>query len=234
MATVQEINNHDALINRLVTQFGKGISPLLTQLYDSLITEEVVDRLTVQRLFVALRTYIQTQINQLDQVLLDNDTMNSEVLGDITVDTVRLKNEALASMNAALDEEQNNIIGVIATSALVGAVGAQTLRALRGSKTAIINRLKIAFGSNIRSVDGAYTLLKSLATGQKIKYRYVGGVIAESRPFCKTHNGTVMTEREIRRIWNNQTWQGKKPGDPFVVRGGYNCRHMFVPVREDE
>ena len=134
-------------------------------------------------------------------------------------------------MNAALDEEQNNIMGVIATSALVGAIGAGTIRALRGSKNAIINRLKIAYGSNIRSVDGAYTLLKGLATGQNIKYRYVGGVIAESRPFCVKHNGTVMTEKEIRRIWNTQTWQGKKPGDPFVVRGGYNCRHMFVPVK---
>jgi hypothetical protein len=40
-----------------------------------------------------------------------------------------------------------------------------------------------------------------------------------------------MTEKQIRNIWNSQTWQGKKPGDPFVVRGGYNCRHMFVPVK---
>ena len=95
MATASQINNHDALITRLVTQFGKGISPLLTQLYDTLASEENIDRLTVQRLFVTLRTYVQTQLNQLDQVLLDNDSMNSEVLGDITIDTSRLKNEAV-------------------------------------------------------------------------------------------------------------------------------------------
>jgi len=37
---------------------------------------------------------------------------------------------------------------------------------------------------------------------------------------------------EIYDIWNS-SWPGKEPGDPFVVRGGYNCQHFWVPI-EDE
>jgi hypothetical protein len=40
----------------------------------------------------------------------------------------------------------------------------------------------------------------------------------------------VLTEEEIRDIWANETWAGKAQGDPFVVRGGYNCRHSFQPI----
>jgi len=31
----------------------------------------------------------------------------------------------------------------------------------------------------------------------------------------------------------SQTWQGKAQGDPFVVRGGYNCRHHWQPTDPD-
>jgi hypothetical protein len=45
--------------------------------------------------------------------------------------------------------------------------------------------------------------------------------------------GEVLDEETIYSIWDDD-WQGKEPGDPFVVRGGYNCRHFWVPVEEDE
>jgi hypothetical protein len=231
MATTQQINNHDAIINRQVADFGRGLSPLLTDLYDELAGLPNPTRLDVQRLFEPVRRYAQAQITEIDGVFADNDEINNEVLGPVVVDTSQLRAEAAASLSSAVEAEQNNIMSVIATSALVGGATVATIRALRKSKNAIINRLKIALGTNIRSVDNAYTLLKSRASGADPKYRYVGGIIKESRPFCRSHDGDVMTESEIRRIWNNQTWQGKKPGDPFVVRGGYNCRHMFVPVK---
>lgn len=231
MATTQQINNHDALINRKVAAFGRGISPLLTNLYDELASLDNPSRLDVVRLFEPVRRYAQAQITEIDAVFVDNDEINSEVLGGVVVDTGQLRAEATASMIASVEQEQNNILGVVATSAVVGGTTVATIRALRKSKNAIINRLKIAFGTNIRSVDNAYTLLKGRASNADPKYRYVGGVIAESRPFCVAHNGDVMTESEIRNLWNSQTWQGKKPGDPFVVRGGYNCRHSFVPVK---
>ena len=66
------------------------------------------------------------------------------------------------------------------------------------------------------------------------KWKYYGSVIRDSRDWCKEHAGKTYTEEEIREMWANNSWGGKAPGDPFIVRGGYNCRHHFRPVFEDE
>jgi hypothetical protein len=44
------------------------------------------------------------------------------------------------------------------------------------------------------------------------------------------HNMKTYTEDEIREMWAENEWTGKAAGDPFIVRGGYNCRHHFRPV----
>lgn len=76
--------------------------------------------------------------------------------------------------------------------------------------------------------------------GQFAKYRadevgltsfvYYGSLVRDSRDFCVENAGKIFTEEEIRDIWANETWAGKAQGDPFVVRGGYNCRHSFQPI----
>ena len=64
-------------------------------------------------------------------------------------------------------------------------------------------------------------------------FQYYGDVIADSREFCINNVGKVFTEEEIQRKWEG-TWAGKAPGDPFIVRGGYNCRHHWLPIVEPE
>jgi len=63
------------------------------------------------------------------------------------------------------------------------------------------------------------------------KWKYYGDVIRDSRPFCREHAGNTYTTEEIAEIWSGD-WKGKASGDPFVVRGGYNCRHHWRPVFE--
>lgn len=60
-------------------------------------------------------------------------------------------------------------------------------------------------------------------------FRYEGDTIESTRPFCQRHVGKEYTTEEIYEIWDD-SWQGKRSGDPFRVRGGYNCRHWWVPV----
>ena len=79
--------------------------------------------------------------------------------------------------------------------------------------------------------------------GQFVKYRadqlgltsyvYYGSLVRDSREFCIENANKIFTEDEIRQKWADETWQGKAQGDPFVVRGGYNCRHHFQPVNPD-
>lgn len=64
-------------------------------------------------------------------------------------------------------------------------------------------------------------------------YYYSGTSVRDSRPWCIAHIGRVMSEDEIRDEWSSQTWQGKAPGDPFTVRGGFSCRHSWIPVDPD-
>lgn len=61
------------------------------------------------------------------------------------------------------------------------------------------------------------------------KFKYYGSVIRDSRPFCAEHAGNTYTIEEIQEIWSGD-WKGKAAGDPFIVRGGYNCRHHFRPI----
>jgi len=63
------------------------------------------------------------------------------------------------------------------------------------------------------------------------KFKYYGDVIRDSRQFCRDHVGKTFTEDEINDIWQG-SWAGKAPGDPFIVRGGYNCRHHWLPIPE--
>ena len=61
-------------------------------------------------------------------------------------------------------------------------------------------------------------------------YLYYGSIIKDSRDFCIKHTGKVYTEEEINEIWANDTKQGRDQGSPFIVRGGYNCRHSWQPI----
>jgi len=62
-------------------------------------------------------------------------------------------------------------------------------------------------------------------------FEYYGDVIRDSREFCKKHVGKIYTADEITQIWAG-SWAGKSAGDPFIVRGGYNCRHQWLPKVE--
>ena len=66
-------------------------------------------------------------------------------------------------------------------------------------------------------------------------YRYVGGVMDKSRPFCIDRNGGYFIQKEIES-WADESWAGKNPlttkSSIFILCGGYSCRHSMIPVHE--
>jgi hypothetical protein len=62
------------------------------------------------------------------------------------------------------------------------------------------------------------------------RWEYYGDSISDTREWCRNHAGRIMTTDEIRDEWADNDWQGKSSGDPFIVRGGFNCRHHWVAV----
>lgn len=85
---------------------------------------------------------------------------------------------------------------------------------------------------SLMGFDGQFAKFRADQLGLT-SYIYYGSLVRDSRDFCKENADKIFTEDEIREKWANETWQGKAQGDPFVVRGGYNCRHHFQPVNPD-
>ena len=86
---------------------------------------------------------------------------------------------------------------------------------------------------SVMQFDASINVAAGKEVGAEL-WKYYGSVIRDSRKFCKDHAGKTYTEDEIREMWANESWAGKASGDPFIVRGGYNCRHHWRPVFESE
>lgn len=81
---------------------------------------------------------------------------------------------------------------------------------------------------SIMQFDGQFTKYKGDEAGIT-SFKYTGTSITTTRDFCRRNLNRVFTEEEAREVWANQSWAGKSGTDPFVNRGGYRCRHSFIP-----
>ena len=64
------------------------------------------------------------------------------------------------------------------------------------------------------------------------KFLYDGGIIKDSREFCRQRAGQIYT-RDEGNEWNDMEWRGKMPDlDFFVQVGGYNCLHHIKWLNE--
>lgn len=223
MATQAEINAHDQLISRLADELAAGLESMVSTALLGLSDIDISDRLAIADLFANVKNFTTNQIQGLDVLASSNLSMNAvEPSEQIQDQVVLLKTVSANTMNIAIDEEINTIAGELVAAGILGLGTATILRQILDRLPVIINRLRRAYDQTL--IQFTSVLTKTLGGTQ---FRYTGGLIATSRPFCNTHNNGVYTEAEINRIWTG-SWGGKAPGDPFVVRGGYNCRHFFV------
>ena len=85
---------------------------------------------------------------------------------------------------------------------------------------------------SVMQFHGQFTVKKAKESGLQ-HFEYTGTLVRDSRPFCRGMVNRTLTEKEIRDIWNSRSWAGKSSGDPFIVRGGYRCRHTRIPTNPD-
>jgi len=93
---------------------------------------------------------------------------------------------------------------------------------------------------SLRDFDATLNFNKSNDAG--LTYvKYYGDVIPTTRDHCRNIINGVYDKRksglftidEVKSLWTNRSWKGKKSGNPLVVRGGYNCRHQWSYVNPD-
>jgi hypothetical protein len=147
------------------------------------------------------------------------------------------------------DPEINKLVDFVNDNKFVeskkGAVdkAIQTLQSKFARDRAGENMKKYAgqiLNDSLRDFDATLNFNKSQDAG--LTYvKYYGDVIPTTRTICRNvingvydrRKGGLFTVDEVRRLWASQSWSGKKPGDPLIVRGGYNCRHQWSYVNPD-
>ena len=134
------------------------------------------------------------------------------------------------------DEEAQRLVRIAQAGGARGEEAVKKLQSLYGRDRA---------GNNLRKYSGqiAHDSLMQfdanivVSAGREAgvdEWKYYGDTVNDSREWCREHAGKVYTTAEIYELWNNNEWAGKAPGDPFAVRGGYNCGHHWRPyISED-
>jgi hypothetical protein len=100
---------------------------------------------------------------------------------------------------------------------------------------AILGNARTAVNDVVSVYERTATAVASDAVGAEF-FLYQGRPIDTTRPFCRARAGKYWHRREIEG-WADEEWSGKTKGTTsatiFNYLGGYNCRHVLVPVRQD-
>ena len=194
------------------TQF-KDVSNTFTKR----LADKVYQNTLVGREFVELEQELRQTING---IYSRSDDKEAQKL----VDFVK-KNKNKKSMQVSVDK------------------AVQTLQSKFGRDRAGDNMRKYAsqlLNDGLREFDAQVNAYKSSEAGLT-HVKYFGDIIPTTREHCKKilrgvykkRQSNVFTIDEVRKLWKQRSWSGKKPGDPLVVRGGYNCRHQWTYVSPD-
>jgi len=226
-----------------ITEYDEAAKALVTQLSKFPIPDEFkqiteLDLTTIQQLkrtaFLPFEDVGNEFVNELAQ-----EVYNSTLTGTSTDEMIsNLRGKINGVYQASDDQEAQELVDFIAENPDKPEQVKQATERLQ----TIYGRDRL--GNNFRryasqlvqdsvmGFDGQFAKYRAEELGLK-HFKYSGTSVRDTRDFCRRNVNKTFSEDEIRRIWSTQTWQGKSQGDPFVVRGGYNCRHHWQPTDPD-
>lgn len=151
-----------------------------------------------------------------------------------------LSDSAYRELSAAADQAVESVDMAILKGSMTGApideIQEEVTQLLIGGTDkagrSMASHAKTITSDRYMEADRTITLQAAENIGAE-HFRYSGSLIKDSRQWCVDHVDKIYTKEEIDG-WRDITWKGKKSGDPFVVLGGYGCRHYLVPVIVEE
>jgi hypothetical protein len=226
------INDYDKIAGTIVATYGK--LPIPAEFKQ--ITE--ADLTTIQQLKKIAFTQFQNLATEFSNTLAQEvyqSTLVGKPFAEV-VETVRAKINGIYQQ--ADTRKQKELVDFVQAQRIAGKTNTEDF------KTAV-DELKQSYGSTVTGAnlavyssqivqdalmgfDGQFAKFRADELGLT-SYVYFGSVIRDSRNFCVEHANKIFTEEEARQLWQND-WQGKSGSDPFIDRGGYNCRHHWQPV----
>ena len=233
LARVQTfINDYDKIAGTIVATYGK--LPIPNEFKQ--ITE--ADLVTIQQLKKIAFTQFQNLANEFSNTLAQEvyqSTLVGKPFAEV-VDTIRAKINGIYQQADTV--KQQELVDFIQKQKIAGKTNTEDF------KTAV-DELKQTYGSTVTGdnlsaysgqivqdalmgFDGQFAKFRADELGLT-HYVYYGTIIRDSRDFCVEHANKVFSEEEARQLWQSE-WQGKSGSDPFLDRGGYNCRHHWQPT----
>lgn len=222
------IKDYDKIAGVIVASYGKlPIPPEFKS-----ITE--ADLVVIQQLKRLAFTNFQNLGNELANTLA-GEVYQSTLVGRSFNDMVQTIREKINGIYQFSDNKKaqqlveyisNNPDGAEVDTAI------DELKQVYGRNTqgdSFVKYASILVTDSIMGFDGQLAKFRADELGLG-SYLYYGSIIKDSRDFCRKHTGKVYTEEQINQIWANDTAQGRDQGSPFIVRGGYNCRHSWQPI----
>ena len=229
------INDYDKVAANIVATYGK--LPIPTEFKQ--ITQ--TDLVTIQQLKKLAFSQFENLSTEFTNTLakeIYQSTLVGKPFGDV-VQTIRDKINGIYQV--ADTKKQQELVTFIQDQKALGNMSSPDVQTA-------VDELKQNYGSTVTG-DNLYAYSSQIVQdslmgfdGQFAKYRadelgltsfiYYGSVIRDSRDFCVEHVNQVFTEEEARTLWQTD-WQGKSGSDPFLDRGGYNCRHHWQPINTD-
>ena len=229
------INDYDKIAGTIVATYGK--LPIPEEFKQ--ITE--ADLVTIQQLKKIAFSQFENLATEFTNTLAQEVYQSTLVGKPITEMVQTIRDKINGIYQQADTKKQKELVNFIQEQKIAGKTNTEDF------KTAV-DELKQTYGSTVTGANLAVYSSQIVQDalmgfdGQFAKYRadelgltsfvYYGSIIRDSRDFCVEHANQVFTEEEARALWQ-QDWQGKSGSDPFLDRGGYNCRHHWQPISTD-
>ena len=233
LARVQTlINDYDQIAGTIVATYGK--LPIPAEFKQ--ITE--ADLETIQQLKKVAFSQFQNLATEFTNTLAQEVYQSTLVGKPITEMVQTIRDKINGIYQQADTKKQKELVNFIQEQKIAGKTNTEDF------KTAV-DELKQTYGSTVTGAnlavyssqivqdalmgfDGQFAKFRADELGLT-SYVYYGSIIRDSRDFCVENADRIFTEDEARELWQ-QEWQGKSGSDPFLDRGGYNCRHHWQPV----
>ena len=246
------INNHEAQIKKTLENLEEEIISTISRATGG---ELISTRIAIE-LRKDLKRHIQeTYLTQADSMVRDYDKIVNEFINEfgelnipekfksltkVDLDTINfLKTQSFSGFEDLANRYLTEISANVYQNAIAGRSFRDMIKDIRGKITGEVDirgrSMSMYAGQiahdSIMQFDGQFTIHKSREAGLK-HFKYTGTIVGGTRDFCRRHVGNTYDEKQIRAIWTGN-WAGKSSGDPFIVRGGYRCRHTWLPVDKD-
>ena len=218
------VNEQDIITTQIAIQLRPNLRRFIEETYSTVADSNV-------------RDYDRIVTSFMDEFGELNIPDNFKTLTQVDLDTItQLKFQSFSGYEEIANRYLTEINANVYQNAIAGKPFEEMVKDIRGLITGDEDRRgrsmsgyasQIAHDS-VMQFDGQFTVYKAKEAGLN-KYKYTGTLVRDSRDHCRKHINKIYTEKRIREIWQG-SWAGKSEGDPFIVRGGYRCRHTWLPV----